>query len=68
MMEVYINGQLKTLPADTKTIQDVVRHFDLEHKHVIIEHNQSIIQKEAFPLTTLSDRDAIEIVHFVGGG
>ncbi|HSH24573.1 MAG TPA: sulfur carrier protein ThiS [Massilibacterium sp.] len=67
-MELYVNGKLKNLPTETKTILDVVRHFDLEHKHVIIEHNESIIQKDDYPLTTLSDRDAIEIVHFVGGG
>ncbi|MFD1739072.1 sulfur carrier protein ThiS [Bacillus salitolerans] len=67
-MNLKINGDLVEVPNDLKTVSDLLAHFNLQERVVIIEHNQDIIAKENHHIATLSDGDQIEIVHFVGGG
>ncbi|MFC4767323.1 sulfur carrier protein ThiS [Effusibacillus consociatus] len=66
-MELIINGQIKHLHA-AKTIADVVNHFGLNEKIIVIEHNLEIVPREKYEEMKVSPRDKIEIVHFVGGG
>ncbi|WP_341769625.1 sulfur carrier protein ThiS [Effusibacillus lacus] len=51
-----------------KTLADVVRHFGLTEKIIVIEHNLTIIPRERYEDTKVAPGDKIEIVHFVGGG
>jgi sulfur carrier protein len=67
-MELHINGETLQLPDDIRTVEDLLIHFQLHHRIVIVEVNRNIIQKEDYKQATLSDQDQVEIVHFVGGG
>ncbi|MCA1030835.1 sulfur carrier protein ThiS [Bacillus timonensis] len=67
-MELMINGDYVEVPSHVKTIADLLTHFSLDQKVVIVEHNRDILEKGNHQETVLSDRDKIEIVHFVGGG
>lgn len=67
-MELIINGELITVPDKVTTVSELLAHFELNQKVAIIELNQNILDKSEHELTRLSDRDKIEIVHFVGGG
>lgn len=53
---------------DVNSVEDLVQHFQLQEKVIIIEHNQNILEKSGHHLVHLNDGDQIEIVHFVGGG
>jgi thiamine biosynthesis protein ThiS len=35
---------------------------------VVVERNRSIVPRDAYGSTLLAEGDALEIVHFVGGG
>jgi sulfur carrier protein len=63
-----INGDNVEVPNDLKNVADLLEHFKLQEKVVIIEHNQEILEKTNHHLVSLTDGDQIEIVHFVGGG
>lgn len=67
-MELVINGDQLEVPNSIKTVYDLLQHFELEQKVVIIELNGTILEKELHQGTVLSDGDRIELVHFVGGG
>ncbi|MBW7459661.1 sulfur carrier protein ThiS [Paenibacillus sepulcri] len=67
-MNLHINGENVEVPGTLASVHDLLRHFGLEEKVVIVEWNQSILEKSAHQDTRLSDGDRIEIVHFVGGG
>lgn len=66
-MELTINGQLTSIP-DAKTLADVVDHYKLNEKIIVIEHNLEIVQREKYGQVKIAPGDRIEIVHFVGGG
>ena len=67
-MELVINGDKLEVPNTIKTVYDLLQHFELEQKVVIIEWNATILEKALHQGTILSNGDRIELVHFVGGG
>ncbi|MFJ7736352.1 sulfur carrier protein ThiS [Lysinibacillus sp. NPDC097287] len=56
------------LPETIHSIQDLLQLYELENRIVVVEVNKEIVLKKQYASLTLSDRDTIEIVHFVGGG
>ncbi|KXG10041.1 Sulfur carrier protein ThiS [Anoxybacillus sp. P3H1B] len=67
-MELLINGEMVHVPDHVRTVADLLVHFQLDQKIVIVEVNADIIEKPSYAEISLCHRDRIEIVHFVGGG
>ena len=67
-MDIVLNGKNIELPMEIKSISDLLRYYNLENRIVVVEVNQEIAYKEQYDSTILSDKDRIEIIHFVGGG
>lgn len=67
-MEVLLNGENLKLPEEIVYVSDLLEYYKLLDKVVVIEVNGEILNKGNHQETRLSDRDRIEIVHFVGGG
>lgn len=67
-MKLRINGQETIVPDELKVISDLVHHFNLHDKTIMIEHNEDILEKNSYDQSQLCEGDKIEIVHFVGGG
>lgn len=67
-MNVILNGQQVQLPEQITNIEDLLKFYQVQDKVVVVEVNGEILTKDIHQETRLSDRDKIEIVHFVGGG
>ncbi|MDQ0891104.1 sulfur carrier protein [Paenibacillus sp. V4I9] len=67
-MKLHINGQSVDIPDSIRTIDELLAHFELSEKMLVVEHNENILQKEDHVKAELSAGHKIEIVHFVGGG
>ncbi|PZX05571.1 sulfur carrier protein [Psychrobacillus insolitus] len=67
-MNLVINGDKVEVPNRVETVDNLLQHFDLEQKVVIVEWNETILEKAFYQETMLSNGDKIELVHFVGGG
>jgi len=65
-MHVTINGNAKDVP-DGLTVRDLVVHLGLEGP-VAVEINREIVTRAEHGSRRVAGGDAIEIVHFVGGG
>ncbi|KLI64719.1 sulfur carrier protein ThiS [Aurantiacibacter marinus] len=61
-----VNGDSRQTSA--ATIADFVRELGLDPKKVAVEHNGVIAPRSTLHEVALGDGDALEIVHFVGGG
>lgn len=66
-VKLVVNGQERVLEG-VKTLADVVGHFGLNERIIVIEHNLNIVPREMYGETAVQEGDKIEIVHFVGGG
>ncbi|MYL71745.1 sulfur carrier protein ThiS [Halobacillus litoralis] len=67
-MKLRINGEWLTVPETVDTIGELLGHFQLDHRVVIVEQNETILEKESRSNHKVQDGDIIEIVQFVGGG
>jgi thiamine biosynthesis protein ThiS len=66
-LELLVNGEPRRVPAPA-TAADLLRHLGLDPRTVVVELNRQIVRRPQLGDTPLSDGDAVELVHFVGGG
>lgn len=66
-MQVRVNGEERAVSEGT-TVADLLAALGLQGRHLAVEVNREVVPREQYASTTLADGDAVEIVHFVGGG
>ena len=66
-MRVVINGDPREVPAPI-TLAGLLAHLGLDSRMVVVEHNRAIIRRVALAEVRVAEGDAVELVHFVGGG
>jgi thiamine biosynthesis protein ThiS len=66
-MELTINGDRRDI-RNSSTVEQLLAELGLDPRAVVVEHNRVIIRRPALASTPLAEGDAVEIVHFVGGG
>ena len=66
-MQVVVNGTGRDVPEGL-TVRGLVVHLGLEGGPVAVEINREIVPRAEHATRTVVVGDAIEIVHFVGGG
>jgi thiamine biosynthesis protein ThiS len=66
-LEILVNGEPRRVPGPA-TAADLLRHLGLDARAVVVELNRQIVRRPHLSETVLADGDAVELVHFVGGG
>ena len=66
-LEIMVNGEPRRVPGPA-TAADLLRHLGLDPRTVVVELNRKIVRRPQLTDTALADGDAVELVHFVGGG
>ncbi len=66
-MDVVINGEQRHVTPGA-TLLELLKELDLDPRAVVVEHNRKIVRRPALGDVTVTEGDAIELVHFVGGG
>ena len=66
-MQVTVNGKPHDL-AGSLSVRALLEHLDLAKGPVAVEINRVIVPRAEHPQTMVTEGDAIEIVHLVGGG
>ena len=65
---IVVNGDSREVPAGS-TVATLLASLELDPRLVVVERNREILRdRESFSRVELATGDAIEIVHFVGGG
>jgi sulfur carrier protein len=67
-MNVVVNGEWIQLPKNIVFVSELLKHYQIDKKVLVIEVNGEILTSLEHQSTRISDKDKIEIVHFVGGG
>jgi len=66
-MQVVVNGSPRTVRPGV-TLLELLAELALDPRTVVVEHNRRIVRRPALGETPVAAGDAIELVHFVGGG
>lgn len=64
---ITLNGEPRRVPAPS-TLNGLLNHLGLDPRTVVVEHNRRIVRRPQLADTALAAGDAVELVHFVGGG
>lgn len=67
MIDVVVNGEPRAVARDG-TLLDLLETLHLDPRSVVVEHNRTIVRRPALAAVRVAPGDAIELVHFVGGG
>ncbi len=66
-IQVHVNGKEREVQSGL-SIHELVESFDLNPLLIVVELNREILSREKFKDVQVSEGDAVELVHFVGGG
>ena len=66
-VDVVINGEHRSVPPGV-TLLELLAELALDPRAVVVEHNRQIVRWPALGDVRVAPGDAIELVHFVGGG
>jgi thiamine biosynthesis protein ThiS len=66
-LTIVVNGEPRQVPGPA-TLLDLLEHLGLDPRTVVVERNREIVRRPRLGDTALAEGDAIELVHFVGGG
>jgi sulfur carrier protein len=67
MLEVTLNGEKQSFPSSI-TVAALLDALSLDRRKVAVERNEEIVPRSCYGSTQLAPGDALEIVHFIGGG
>lgn len=66
-IRIRVNGKEREIPRGT-TVQGLLEGLDLVPALVVVERNREILGRDSYGDVTVDEGDALELVHFVGGG
>ena len=62
-----LNGEPRELSGPA-TVAALLASLGLDRRKVAVERNEAIVPRSQYDATVLAAGDALEIVHFIGGG
>jgi thiamine biosynthesis protein ThiS len=66
-LDIVVNGEPRRVPSPA-TLLDLLGQLGLDPHTVVVELNREIVRRPRLGETRLVEGDAVELVHFVGGG
>ena len=66
-LTITLNGDPRRVAAGS-SVADLLASLDLPAEKVAVERNLAIVPRSTFAEVVLAEGDALEVVHFVGGG
>ena len=66
-IQVHVNGKEREVQSGL-SVHELVESFDLNPLLIVVELNREILSRDQFKDVQVSEGDALELVHFVGGG
>lgn len=67
MITITLNGEVHQVPRGL-TVGGLLGHLELNERMVVVERNREIVRRGRYEEVRVAEGDAIELVHFVGGG
>ena len=66
-IQVRVNGKDREVQSGL-SVHELVQSFDLDPLLIVVELNREILSRDQFRDVEVAEGDAVELVHFVGGG
>jgi len=67
-MTITINGKEVEVPSSISVVQELLTHFELTDRIVMVELNKNVIDHAEHQTQKIQTGDQLQLVQFVGGG
>ena len=65
-MQLSVNGKIENFTKTT--IDELIKDKGLNKHHIVVEYNETVVQRGEWDKIKLKDNDKLEILRFMGGG
>jgi thiamine biosynthesis protein ThiS len=66
-VRITVNDEPRELPEEA-TVADLVAGLAIGPRRIAVEVNRAVVPRAEYGAHRLAEGDAVEIIHFVGGG
>ena len=66
-MTIVVNGN-NLACAEDLTVEELLRQLALSPAAIVVQRNDSIVQRSQYPKTVLTEGDSLLLIQVVGGG
>lgn len=66
-IQIVVNGEARAVTSGASLLE-LLATLELDPRAVVVEHNRRIVRRPALGDVHVAPGDAVELVHFVGGG
>jgi thiamine biosynthesis protein ThiS len=67
VLHLTLNGEARSFDGPL-SVRGLLASLELDPRKVAVERNQEIVPRSTYAEVWLAGGDALEIVHFIGGG
>jgi sulfur carrier protein len=67
MIKIQLNGEIHKLNK-RHNVDELLKIFSIDPNKVAVELNRTVVSKDKYITTYVSNQDVVEIVTFIGGG
>ena len=67
MIEIQLNGETHKF-EENLSVEELLKKLSIDKNKVAVELNQTVVPKQTYSITTVVNKDVVEIVTFIGGG
>ena len=67
MIEIQLNGESHKF-EENLSVEELLKKLSIDKNKVAVELNQTVVSKQTYSITTVVNKDVVEIVTFIGGG
>lgn len=66
-MQIMVNGETREV-TDGQSVASLLSELGVQAERVAVELNLKIVDRQAYPGTSLRAGDRLEVIGFIGGG
>jgi thiamine biosynthesis protein ThiS len=67
-MKITLNNNSETFEADKLTVSELLKIKNFTFKMLIIKINGTLVKKDSYGTTVISEGDDVNVLHLISGG
>ncbi|GAB4321513.1 MAG: hypothetical protein Kow00127_13980 [Bacteroidales bacterium] len=67
-MKITLNNRPETLPGDSMTLEELLKHKSFTFKLLVTKINGKLVKRDEQATAVIRDGDNVEVIHLISGG
>ena len=67
-MKILLNNRKEVFDREEMTVSDLLKEKNMTFRMRIVKINGSLVEKDKYDITTVSDGDNVQVIYLMSGG